>query len=81
MKTIKFETFGRTETGRVVTEDARNGLRAVFARNPYGRHNLVLVDHQARALRHGNRVVLGCLDRNKTFRRAVEFLRQRGFQY
>lgn len=53
MRTIKFYSFDRYTSGRVVTHDARDGLRFVLARNPYGSHNLVVVQgHEAIA--HGN---------------------------
>ena len=55
--TISFFSFGRVEHGRVIP--ASRGLAVVQSRNPYGRHNLVLVDEgRGEAIRHGTSAVV-----------------------
>lgn len=53
---IKFMSFGHIASGRIVTSAV--GLAVVQARNPYGSHNLVLVDEErGEAIRHGSLAV------------------------
>lgn len=88
MRVCQFETFGRWESGRCVTSaplDGERGLLVLNARNPYGRHNLVLAEMDARsgyarAYRHGNAAVLADLARvsERAYRRARRFLAERG---
>jgi hypothetical protein len=74
MQTIDFESFGRVQHGRLVTTGV------AFARNPYGSHNLVLLDEQGRAFRHGNIAVLCWLRAwcPRYYRKARRFLAERG---
>lgn len=59
MYTCKFSSFGRIQSGRVITHSAKASLCVVRARNPYGKHNLVLVSTDTgNAIRHGNVAVL-----------------------
>ena len=51
METIKFCSFGGTSSGKIITHS--QDLTVVQARNPYGRHNLVVVMDDE-AIRHGN---------------------------
>jgi hypothetical protein len=73
-------SFGRPETGRVVTED--NNSVVMYSTNPYGGENLVLVDLDTDvAFRHGNDAVLAFARQNmarKAYRRAVRFLVEHG---
>lgn len=74
-----FLSFGKRESGRFVTE---NKYWAVInARNPYGTHNLVLVDKETdEAFRHGLGPVLIMLKNwdEKTYRKTVRALYKRG---
>jgi len=78
---VDFESFGRTEHGRVITEGA--GLLVVQARNPYGGHNLVLVEDEpyGRAIRHGTRAVVeavaNCMS-ERAYRKVRKHLAARG---
>lgn len=78
--TTKFISFGRTESGRVVTAAA--GLAVVQSRNPYGTHNLVLVDEErGEAIRHGTMATLAAVASwmpNRTYRRVRKHLAARG---
>ena len=57
VQTVKFTSFGQRESGRLVTHC--NGLEVVQSRNPYGTHNLVLVNADTgEAIRHGTVAVL-----------------------
>jgi len=79
MITAKFWSFGNLANGRVVT--SHNGWQVVNSRNPYGSHNLVLVDGEGRAIRHGNQAVLKFLwawELDHAFRRAARFLISKG---
>lgn len=53
MQVINYEMFGSWRSGRVITEIGN--LVVVKSRNPYGSHNLVLVDRDTNeAFRCGN---------------------------
>mgnify|MGYP001438308630 CR=1 FL=1 len=55
--TIKFESFGQPASGRVITEGG--GYAFAQCRNPYGTHNLVVVDMTTKqAIRHGTAAAL-----------------------
>lgn len=57
MQVINYEMFGSWRSGRVITEIGN--LVVVKSRNPYGSHNLVLVDRDTNeAFRCGNATVL-----------------------
>ena len=57
MTPYQFESFGRTCSGRLVT--SAPGMAVVSSRNPYGSHNLVLVDEESgEAIRHGTDAVV-----------------------
>lgn len=57
MRTIVFLSFGQVCTGRIVTGNGNDVL--VYSRNPYGSHNLVVVDRNTgEAFRHGNNASL-----------------------
>jgi hypothetical protein len=87
--TVEYNNFGSYTSGRVVTArgNKKDGwtLFIVYARNPYGTHNLILVYHDENdgtltAYRHGNHAVLEELvngDR-KIYRRARNFLLRKG---
>lgn len=78
--TTKFFSFGRNESGRVVT--AANGLAVVQCRNPYGKHNLVLVDEElGEAVRHGTLAVVEAVANwlpQKQYRKVRKYLAARG---
>jgi phage baseplate assembly protein W len=80
MVTLRFENFGRTESGRVVTD--AGGMAVVQARNPYGSHNLVLVDEfTSEAIRHGTMAVVEAVASwlpQKQYRRVRKYLAARG---
>jgi transketolase len=75
-----FISFGRRESGRVITAAA--GLAVVQARNPYGSHNLVLVDEESNeAIRHGSLATLECVANwmsRRAYRRVRKHLASRG---
>lgn len=77
---VKFTSFGRRESGRLITHF--NGLEVVQSRNPYGSHNLVLVNSDSgEAIRHGSVAVLEAVANwlpTKTYRRVRKYLAQRG---
>ena len=78
--TIHFYSFGRLCSGRLVTSAA--GMAVVNSRNPYGSHNLVLVDQETgEAIRHGTDAVVaaayGWMPR-KAYRKVRRFLTDRG---
>ena len=55
VSTITYENFGQRVTSKLIT--SIGNLWVALARNPYGRHNLVLitiVDGVYTAIRHGN---------------------------
>ena len=57
MQVINYEMFGSWRSGRVITEIGN--LVVVKSRNPYGSHNLVLVDRDTNeAFRCGNGATL-----------------------
>lgn len=73
MQTLKFENFRQSATGRLVSHTAM--ISIVFSRNPYGSHNLVLVDDCGEAFRHGNEAVLEYLQSYPAlWRKAKRFL-------
>ena len=78
--TLRFFSFGRPCSGRLVTSAA--GLAVVNARNPYGTHNLVLVDEESReSIRPGNAAVVGAAAAwmpRRAYRRVRRFLAERG---
>ena len=77
--TVHFRSFDRMCSGRVVT--SAFGLAVVNARNPYGSHNLVLVDQElGQAIRHGTDTVVACAFAwmpEKTYRKVRRFLADR----
>lgn len=84
---IEFENFGRAAKGRVITH--KGDLALVWANNPTGGANLVLVDYDRdlpRALRHGNLQAVSAFvnwagaDRRtwRAYRRARKFLAEKG---
>lgn len=83
---MTFRSFGRDEHGRVVT--AGGGYVLLYARNPYGTHNLVLADDTplGDAFQHGTQQCLARLDAMpfragaKMRRRALRFLGKRGIR-
>lgn len=80
MRKTSFEIFGRTQTGRIVTSSGNHEV--VFSRNPYGSHNLLLIDRDNdEPFCFGNKGVLYCLlsmGMDKAYRRARRFLANRG---
>ena len=76
----KFVSFGRTESGRVITHAA--GLAVVQSRNPYGSHNLVLVDEESgEAIRHGTMATVATVASwlpRRQYRRVRKHLAARG---
>ena len=57
METISFRSFDKWCSGRIVTGNGNDAL--VYSRNPYGSHNLVVVDRNTgEAFRHGNNASL-----------------------
>jgi hypothetical protein len=79
---VKFQNFGKRAHGTVVTSSATMTGESVivYARNPYGLHNLVLIDNGV-AVRHGNDAVIAWARafgiREKQIRRAISFLAMR----
>ena len=80
VQTVKFISFGRQESGRLITHF--NGLEVVQSRNPYGSHNLVLVNSDTgEAIRHGTVAVLEAVVNwlpTKTYRRVRKYLAKKG---
>lgn len=83
-KPFQFRNFGRVATGSLIYDGLDLWDRKIFvvwSRNPYGSHNLVLIDCNYESFRHGNRA---CLDALKyrvgldVFNFAIEFLKSRG---
>lgn len=78
--TTKFVSFGRTESGRVITAAA--GWVVVQSRNPYGTHNLVLVNEgSGEAIRHGSLAVVEAVANwlpRRQYRRVRKHLAVRG---
>lgn len=55
--TITFKNFDEEQIGQVITHVGAYVI--VFAKNPYGTHNMLLVDDErGEAIRHGNIAVL-----------------------
>jgi hypothetical protein len=76
--TISFTSFGRSSVGRVVTEDS--GFAIVNSRNPYGSHNLVVVDLDNEvAVAHGIDAALreAFYSSRKTYRKVRRFLSEK----
>jgi hypothetical protein len=77
MQTIKIESFGKTVSGRLITSSTPHGLYFVQARNPYGSHNLVVVDEEFRAIRHGNNAALNWAPNERCYRKLLTHLANR----
>ena len=81
--TVEFRSFGKMSSGRMVTSDQKAGLLVAFARNPYGRHSLVLArigGECDEAIRHGNETVLAHVRAwmgKQAYRRVRRFLSER----
>ncbi len=86
VQSIKFQSFDGLATGRVITHDDKSGTMIVQSRNPYGGHNLIVVEdggfYQYVAVRHGNNAVL-CAAKawisESTYRRCIKHLTKRGW--
>lgn len=83
MKTIEFLNFGRPANGRVITHCG--DYVVALSRNPYGSHNMVLVDEgRNEAICHGDAAVLqfayNCLGR-RAYRRAARVAAARGLRW
>ena len=80
MHTMYFESFGKTNYGQIVTHWGDDII--VFARNPYGGHNLVIVDWETEeATVHGNIAVAEAAANwlpEKTYRKVRKFLATKG---
>ena len=80
VQTVKFTSFGAQKSGRLITHC--NGLEVVQSRNPYGTHNLVLVNADTgEAIRHGSVAVLEAVVNwlpTKTYRRVRKYLAKKG---
>lgn len=80
VQTVKFTSFGVQKNGRLITHC--NGLEVVQSRNPYGTHNLVLVNADTgEAIRHGSVAVLEAVVNwlpTKTYRRVRKYLAEKG---
>ena len=76
MVMIKCLSFGKLACGRVITSDAVNSV--VQTRNPYGGHNLVVVDNESgEAIRHGNNAALNAAYAwmpERAFRKVCKYL-------
>jgi hypothetical protein len=73
--TVAFTNFGRPAVGRVVTEEGSYAF--VNSRNPYGGHNLMVVDLvEEEAVAHGVEAVLreAFYSSKKTYRKVRRFL-------
>lgn len=84
MWNVYFENFGERGKGVCVTsfvskEEETEVYGAVFSRNPYGTHNLVLINISTNvAVVHGNLPVLEILEQNqRAYRKAIKFLSTR----
>ena len=77
---MKFQSFGKTCSGRVITSG--NGYAVVNSRNPYGSHNLILVDEATgEAQCHGTLAVITAAFEwmpIKAYRKVRGFLVNRG---
>lgn len=80
MSTYHFSSFGHVASGQLVTSGA--GWALVYASNPYGGYNLVVVDMTTdEAVGHGNAAALGHAFMEmprRAYRRARAFLAARG---
>jgi len=80
MTPIKFYSFARLCSGRVLTHGDQYVI--AVARNPYGSHNLVLVDYAtAEAFRHGTDAVVtwvGAWGSDRVWRKLQKYLAMRG---
>jgi hypothetical protein len=76
MQLIKFKNFKKIDNGVVITSQA--GHHVVYARNPYGNFNIVLVaqinENFAEAYCHGIQPVLENLQGTKAYRKVIKFL-------
>jgi hypothetical protein len=76
MNTVRFESFGRETTGRIITGD--RSVLIVAARNPYGGHNLCVVDANTyRAIRHGNQAATNWSPSLKAYRKVRAYIASR----
>jgi len=76
MQTIKFQSFGREATGRILT--GNHSVLIVSARNPYGGHNLCVVDAESyRAIRHGNQAATNWSPSIKAYRKVRAYIENR----
>lgn len=88
MMSLRFTNFGKVEIVRVVSSFVNCGdeFLAVYCRNPYGGHNLLIVSSNDESrfyysIRHGNRASLDFFSRfasKKSFRRVARFLAEHG---
>ena len=80
MNTMYFESFGETQSGTIVTHWGDEVI--VFARNPYGTHNLVVVDQRTQeAIVHGNIAVAEAAANwmpERSYRKVRKFLAAKG---
>ena len=75
MKTLSFISFGHLTTGRLITEEGSFGF--VNCRNPYGSHNLVVVDlTKEEAIAHGTEAAVreAAFCSTRTYRKVRKFL-------
>ena len=83
MKIANFTNFGSKNSGRLVT--AGNGYQIVQARNPYGSHNLVVVDSESgEAIRHGSSASLDFVQwamSTHCVRKVVKHLYKKGVRF
>ncbi len=77
---MKFVSFGHIQTGRVITSFSE--MAVVQSRNPYGGHNLVLVNlASGEAVRHGNLAVTEAAANwfpRKKYQKIRSYLSERG---
>lgn len=79
---VEFYNFNRRREERLITHDSE--CYAIFSRNPYGSHNLILasVDDQGylEAFAHGNEDCLSILKnwKPKLYKKAARFLATKG---
>ena len=77
---VYFESFGKTQSGTIVTHWGDDTI--IYGRNPYGSHNLVIVDWETgEATVHGNIAVAEAAANwmpEKTYRKVRKFLAAKG---
>ena len=77
---VCFESFGETRSGTIVTHWGDDTI--IYSRNPYGSHNLVIVDWETgEATVHGNIAVAEAAANwlpKKTYRKVRKFLAAKG---